>query len=244
MTKIYEAENYFLIHNGYTDPAAHRHHAAHVIISLDGEFFAWAGEREYRCKGLAIPSNVLHKINSNNSPMLVFLLDSSTSAAKNIKEPAVISDETAEIIAREYLEFTKTGSAQAYRKFESEFSHLLGFADFRCDVKDSRIISALEYIQNNLNDNLRCGDAAKAAGLSESRFSHLFKEQTGMTFAAYLVFRRLMCGYASIIKGTSITDAALDAGFSGSSHFADVNRRVFGISAAAITKDLQFKKMH
>ena len=39
------------------------------------------------------------------------------------------------------------------------------------------------------------------------------------------------------------TEAALEAGFSSSAHFADINRRVFGISASTITQDLEFIKV-
>ena len=40
--------------------------------------------------------------------------------------------------------------------------------------------------------------------------------------------------YYEIFHGKSITEAAVEAGFSSSAHFADVNRRVFGIAASHI----------
>ena len=243
MTKIYEAENYILIHSGYHDPAAHRHQAAHAIISLGSDFETRAGECECRCKGIVIPAKMRHEICSNDMPMLVFLFDSTTPAARNITEPARIPDEIAETIALEYRKFETTGTAQAYKIFENTFTKLLGMTDFKYEITDKRILNAISYISNNITQELRCADLAGLSQLSESRFSHLFKEQMGMTFASYMVFRRLMCGYAAIIKGCSITEAALYAGFSGSSHFADVNRKVFGISAKDITKNLQFTKM-
>jgi len=65
----------------------------------------------------------------------------------------------------------------------------------------------------------------------------------GMTFAAYRIYQRIMYVYSRMLRGASITEAALEAGFSSSAHFADVNRRVFGISASAITRDLVFCKV-
>ena len=35
MTKLYEAQNYILIHTDYADPEAHRHMAAHIILGLE-----------------------------------------------------------------------------------------------------------------------------------------------------------------------------------------------------------------
>ncbi|MBR5590704.1 MAG: helix-turn-helix transcriptional regulator, partial [Anaerotignum sp.] len=93
------------------------------------------------------------------------------------------------------------------------------------------------------SEKITCRDVAEAVFLSESRFSHLFKEQVGMTFSAYLIYQRIMKVYTQVLDGKSITEAALAAGFSGSSHFADVNRRVFGLSARNITEDMIFKKV-
>lgn len=64
-----------------------------------------------------------------------------------------------------------------------------------------------------------------------------------MTFAAYLIYQRIMYVYTQMLRDRSITEAALEAGFSSSAHFADVNRRVFGISASTIVHDLEFTKV-
>ena len=49
--------------------------------------------------------------------------------------------------------------------------------------------------------------------------------------------------YTEIINGKSITDASVEAGFSSSTHFAETNKRVFGLSANTIKKDLVFYKI-
>ena len=72
----------------------------------------------------------------------------------------------------------------------------------------------------------------------------MFKEQVGMTFASYLIYQRIMYVYTQTLQGKTITEAALEAGFSSSAHFADVNRRVFGLSASTITQNLIFTKVH
>ena len=110
-------------------------------------------------------------------------------------------------------------------------------------MKDERIQSAMQYIRSSLSENITCQEAADTVNLSQSRFSHLFKEQVGVTFAAYLIYQRIMYVYLQILRGKAITEAALEAGFSSSSHFADVNRRVFGLTASAITHDLVFIKV-
>ena len=64
-----------------------------------------------------------------------------------------------------------------------------------------------------------------------------------MTFAAYLIYQRILSVYADVIRGKTVTEAAIEAGFSSSTHFADVNRRVFGISIRNISRDLNYIKV-
>ena len=110
-------------------------------------------------------------------------------------------------------------------------------------VTDDRMIDAMKYIRENGNLKMTCKAAADAVFLSESRFSHLFREQVGMTFAAYLIYQRILSVYTDVIRGKTVTEAAMEAGFSSSAHFADVNRRVFGISIRNISKDLNYIKV-
>ena len=110
-------------------------------------------------------------------------------------------------------------------------------------VTDDRIIAAMKYIRKNGNSEMTCKSVADAVFLSESRFSHLFREQVGMTFAAYLIYQRILRVYADVIRGKTVTEAAIEAGFSSSAHFADVNRRVFGISIRNISKELDYIKV-
>ena len=105
------------------------------------------------------------------------------------------------------------------------------------------IVSAMKYIREKGREKITCRETAEAVFLSESRFSHLFRKEAGMTFAAYLIYQRIINVYTGILQGKSITEAALDAGFASSSHFADVNRRVFGISVSDIARDLEYQKV-
>ena len=93
MTRMYESHNHVLIQPGYGDPKKHRHMAAHIIISMDGEMAVAANGTSYRCKGILIPSGVSHAIDTMGSALLVFLYDCTTSVARQIKDTLCISDE-------------------------------------------------------------------------------------------------------------------------------------------------------
>ena len=240
MTKLYEGKNHILLCTRDVNPAAHRHAAAHVIVSLDSRIKASGEGNAYYCRGVMIPPGEPHAVVTNGSKVLVFLYDCTTKAARQIREMQCLSEACCDEIAELYAAFEETG---CYDPFESGVLSLLGITGVEGCVSDERIVSAMEYIREMSPERISCREVAEAVYLSQGRFSHLFREQVGMTFAAYLLYQRMMRVYAAVLSGKSITDAALDAGFASSSHFADVNRRVFGLSAISITRNVVFTKV-
>ena len=65
--------------------------------------------------------------------------------------------------------------------------------------------------------------------LSKSRIAHIFSEQTGITLKSYLQFKRMERAFRQMAEGSSITKAAFDTGFSGSSHIASSSRKLLGM---------------
>lgn len=244
MTKLYEAHNHILIHAGYANPMEHRHMAAHIIVAIDGKMRVMSNGIERICQGILIPSGVPHMVDTYGKNVLVFLYDCTTNVAMQIKNIQCISESCCNSIAELYVALDREYTIENYCSFEKKLLTQLDLSDPILRISDERVVLAMKYIRSMFSEEVSCQDIADAVHLSPGRFSHLFKEQVGMTFASYLVYQRIMYVYARTLKGTSITEAALEAGFSSSSHFADVNRRVFGISASKITHDLTFIKVY
>lgn len=76
----------------------------------------------------------------------------------------------------------------------------------------------------------RASEVANTLALSESRFLHLFREQMGIAWRPYLLWRRTICAAHAITKGKSATEAAHLAGFSDSAHLSRTFRSLFGMS--------------
>lgn len=243
MTKLYEARNHILICTGYADPEAHRHMAAHIILSPEKQIKVVLEDTMYLCHGIVIPSGCYHKVETDGAPVMVFLYDSTTNVAKRLSKVQILSEADCSSIAAIFRHWEAGRTAEGYASFESAVLHLLGIRESVCSVTDERITAAMAHIHARMSEPVTCQEIADSVFLSQSRFSHLFKEQTGMTFAAYLICKRLLYVYREILRGCSITEAALAAGFSSSGHFADVNHRVFGLSASSITRDLCFMKI-
>ena len=99
---------------------------------------------------------------------------------------------------------------------------------------DARIRRILDHAAAHLDEPLGLSNAAGLVGLSRHRLRHLFVEQTGLQLRTYLLWLRLTRGLQSYARGSSLTEAAHDAGFSDSAHFSRTFRRMFGTAAAAL----------
>jgi AraC-like DNA-binding protein len=115
-----------------------------------------------------------------------------------------------------------------------ELAARLAGNDVTTQTIDTRIARVLERLSGNLDLRLDVSKAADIACLSESRFSHLFVEEVGLPFRTYLLWRRLMAAVSGIAAGTSLTNAAHDAGFADSAHFSRTFLRMFGVPASLL----------
>jgi len=103
-------------------------------------------------------------------------------------------------------------------------------------VKDQRIQQLLTKLNQCLHGdcikpaNWRAAEVASQLALSESRFLHLFREQLGIAWRPYLLWRRMTCALQAIINNTSATNAAHLAGFSDSAHLSRTFRKNFGMT--------------
>lgn len=99
---------------------------------------------------------------------------------------------------------------------------------------DARVARALAYLRAHVRAPVALADAASAATLSPSRFRHLFVQETGTSFRAYLLWLRINVAIEAAMAGASWTDAAHEAGFADSAHLSRTHRRMFGIEPTAI----------
>ena len=64
-------------------------------------------------------------------------------------------------------------------------------------------------------------------------------QEVGLQFRTYLLWRRLTLAVNEIVSGTSLTEAAHEAGFSDSAHFSRTFLRMFGAGLLALTTETE-----
>ena len=85
---------------------------------------------------------------------------------------------------------------------------------------DPRINKALEWIAAHRDTPPTSALLASRVHLSESRFTHLFRQQTGLSLSRYLLWLRLFEGVAAVARGDNMTSAAHRAGFADLAHMS------------------------
>lgn len=88
--------------------------------------------------------------------------------------------------------------------------------------------NVVELLHQRHADQTPVEHYARIAGLSSSRFQHLFTRQVGVPFRRYRAWSRLRFACHRIGEGQSVTAAAHESGFFDSAHFAHEFRRAFG----------------
>lgn len=230
-----------IIYGSSLDAAPHSHHAIQVI---------WP-QNKALCKlntndisGLAIiDSNIEHQLQMSAGWILLVEPKSDLGQALSTKlagspfktfgplfstalKPPAKTEDIAKLLAPLFKQLSLT-------KY-SFFNDML-FSN-QSTVKDQRIQQLLTKLNQCLHGdcikptNWRAAEVASQLALSESRFLHLFREELGIAWRPYLLWRRMICALQAIINNTSATNAAHLAGFSDSAHLSRTFRKNFGMS--------------
>ncbi len=104
---------------------------------------------------------------------------------------------------------------------------------------DARISAALRLMRDEPHRAHRLTELADRAGLSASRFLHLFKAETGVPLRRYRIWNRMGAVVRACGEGSSLTEAAHAAGFASSAHFSSAFRDMFGMMPSDLLKALQ-----
>ncbi|MBN2200519.1 AraC family transcriptional regulator [bacterium] len=99
----------------------------------------------------------------------------------------------------------------------------------------ARINRVMDYIQMHLDRPLRLNELAEVANFSPFHFHRIFRAMVGETLNRFIQRLRVEKAASMLVvsRRKSITEIALDCGFSGSAPFARQFREYFGMSASA-----------
>lgn len=97
--------------------------------------------------------------------------------------------------------------------------------------KDCNLQRALNYIENNITEDISLYDIALIAGFSVPHFYRLFKKLTGDTVGEYILRRKMAMAVTDLTNSSkSVSSIAFEYGFESHDVFTRAFKRVYGIS--------------
>ena len=239
MTDILFEYNHILMRAKYRTPDIHKHLANHLVFGISGELSCVVQDKSFQCSGIFITSDVEHTIYAESGDMLVFLFDPTSDMANDIDVQYLKGMDYALIDAIKIQKLRNIWNAhESNLKTADELllaeCHIGGGSIAIEDDRIQKIISYLEECDTIPEDIIE--SLCKIVCLSESRLSHLFKEQVGIALNRYIVLDKMKKTYLHYMCSKNITEAALAAGFYSPSHFAATCKKMFGISFSEFMK--------
>jgi AraC-like DNA-binding protein len=99
---------------------------------------------------------------------------------------------------------------------------------------DPRVVRSIAQIGRFCGDPVTAESCAAEAGLSSSRFLHLFKQETGISFRAFRAWKRARHLLHFANQHLNLAHLAQDIGYPDSTHFSHSIRRFYGLKPRAI----------
>ncbi len=137
-----------------------------------------------------------------------------------------------------YLDSLGTAlAAQLVRNYNTLARHT---GRLNAGLSGQKLKQVLSFIEENLGDGLSLASIAAVAGLSVSHCKVLFRQTIGMPLHQYVIRRRVERAAVLLRENKlSISQIALETGFSHQSHLAMHMRRVLGVSPKALKSNFQ-----
>lgn len=220
--------------------AMHAHHAFQLTFSLGGEFKLHLEDRIVPGPAALVTPDTPHAFEARGLVGLLFV-EPESRAGRALEQ--LTKGQLAALISAEQ---TRDAPALIKRAFEGPAGHRGALREtgmqicdriaghVRTTEPDRRVRQMIKWVNDNLDGARGIKEAADGVGLSPSRASHLFVEETGLPFRTYVLWLRLNRAADAHAGGLSLTQAAQVAGFADSAHLSRTFKRMFGIPAAAL----------
>jgi len=201
-----------------------------LAVGIDGPVSVATADGVSRTEhSVLIPPRLTHQLTCHGTGLVSCYLEPTSERADASRHK--FGDWHGEVglrhVDEERLQFTPTADESA--------AHWLDLAAPAAPRRiDPRIAAAARTIRDDPTATISSRELATAAGLSESRFLHLFRAELGTSLRRYRLWIRLTHAGAAIAAGDNLTTAAMKAGFASPSHLADRFKTTFGLSASQL----------
>lgn len=218
----------------------HENNLLTIVLSFSEPFeIITKPNQSYSYEVAFIPKDTLYKLSTSKNDWTAFIhIDpySEIGMKLNPKESKIQSlkrcDFTKTLSKAELLLQGESNTDQSINILLQSVVTSLG-TTFSSIVIDERIQRCIQIIRQSGSNAIHLQDVAEQVFLSPSRLSHLFKQETGLTFKKFVLHRKLVKSLKAMHNQLNLTEASYMGGFSDQPHFTKVFKKSFGIKPSS-----------
>jgi AraC-like DNA-binding protein len=208
-----------------------------IYAAMGGHVEITEGTSELAGEVAVVPPYVPHSVESQHPSIICLVIEPET------VEPAAMEALSARIAGPDAPGFARRirDAYESLRLSERRGGFTTRELDQLCFGKglpdrniDPRIRRSAAQLNDFSGSKMTAADCAAAAGLSSSRFLHLFKQETGISFRAFRAWKRARHLLHFANQELNLAHLAQDIGYPDSTHFSHSIRRFYGLKPRAI----------
>ncbi len=212
--------------------------AFHVYVAIEGGLkLAVEGAGESYGELAVVPPDVRHTIASDHRSVICVLIEPETVGVGALDELA------GRLLGAErpfFADRIRAAYGQLLRQpcggdiLSAAFDIMCFGEALPRRILDPRMVRAIAQIGRFSGEPVTAASCAAEAGLSSSRFLHLFKQETGISFRAFRAWKRARHLLHFANQDLNLAHLAQDIGYPDSTHFSHSIRRFYGLKPRAI----------
>lgn len=199
----------------------HRHFYIEVAFPLSGNLSVKTADRDYNnIESIVINSNWKHSFDCMEGECQLYFIDPTSSIGTSLLDQWLTNKKN-----------IRVDSFLSLPDFNKQYVN--GHTNRKTPERDidERINACLDWIETNFSrEGINVKKISEVALLSDSRFAHIFKEQTGISVYQYILWKKVEEAILLSQEGFSLTQCAYSLGFTDSAHFTRTFKNMFGIS--------------
>jgi len=222
---------------------AHAHHAIQIVIALDGCIAISGRDGEWHeSRGVIVRPDAEHSFDCNGAFGVMVFVDPESSEGAWLstslrQDITIVPDTRLDAILPELRTFAEHPDEIAdIASLVRRSIHGLrpGLAPTR--RLDSRVTTVLDAIRASDDLRMSLDQAADKACLSSTRFAHLFRDQVGLPFSRYMLWRKLTRAMVAVASEPTIAAAAHAADFADAAHLTRTFYQMVGMAPSVLMR--------
>lgn len=234
---------FLVLGKGGGEVPVHAHHAVQVHVAIAGQVaIRTGGEPWQQTRGLIVRADAEHAFNAQGASGAMLFVDPESAegvwleSALN-QDITLIPDARLQTCVTELRAFWEQPlQGMAVDELIRHCVQALCAGSPPTRKLDPRVAAVLKSIRDSEDLRMSLESAAQIVHLSPGRFAHVFKEETGLPFRRYMLWRKVTRAMLAIGRERTLAGAAQRGDFADAAHLTRTFYQMFGIPPSVLMR--------